>query len=110
MHSLKLGGLEFNPSHTVDEHRPKNFTLPDIIVEEPSNSTFDIALLQASNRLNLTAKTSSKGNAIEEVSAADSGTEERNALDDMWNEDRWLNVTFKEMHDPKHRHPRHHGT
>lgn len=107
MHSLKLGGLEFNPSHTVNEHRPKNFTLPDITLEpSSSNETFDLTLLQAAQSLKTDLQTTnnhSDHGSLEEVSVRP------NLSDDMWNEDLWMDVVFKEMHDPKHRHPRHHG-
>ncbi|EAT33567.1 AAEL014156-PA [Aedes aegypti] len=31
MHSLGLGGLDFTPSHTLDEHRPDGFKTSDIV-------------------------------------------------------------------------------
>lgn len=31
MHSLGLGGLDFTPSHTLDEHRPQGFKTADIV-------------------------------------------------------------------------------
>ncbi|XP_055591783.1 zinc transporter ZIP10 [Uranotaenia lowii] len=34
MHSLGLGGLDFSPSHTLDEHRPEGFRTEDL-VESP---------------------------------------------------------------------------
>lgn len=105
MHSLKLGGLEFNPSHTVNEHRPKNFTLPDIIIEESSNLTFDLSLLEKG----INPTNASTDDAFKEQIAKVGNAPANNSLNDMWNEDLWLNVDFKEMHDPKHRHPRHNG-
>ncbi|XP_055628727.1 zinc transporter ZIP10 [Toxorhynchites rutilus septentrionalis] len=32
MHSLGLGGLDFVPSHTLDEHRPEGFKTQDIVI------------------------------------------------------------------------------
>lgn len=104
MHSLKLGGLEFNPSHTVNEHRPKNFTLPDIIIEEPTNSTFDLHLLNGA--ANYPVQNPNRDDSVLDI---DDNAVTPSLMDDMWNEDLWSNVVFKEMHDPKHRHPRHHG-
>uniref|UniRef100_A0A1Q3G562 Putative zinc transporter n=1 Tax=Culex tarsalis TaxID=7177 RepID=A0A1Q3G562_CULTA len=34
MHSLGLGGLDFTPSHTLDEHRPEGFRTEDLL-EDP---------------------------------------------------------------------------
>lgn len=109
MHSLKLGGLEFNPSHTVNEHRPKNFTLPDIIIEEPDNSTFELTSIKADNNQSAPLTINDKDLAVTEHSVNPSSSDAQILLDNMWNEDLWLDVDFKEMHDPKHRHPRHHG-
>lgn len=99
MHNLQLGGLEFSPSHTVDEHRPKNFTLPDIHIEESTIS---------SNPTILERQTVGEA-AEEERTKISANSVAPNFSDDMWNEDLWSDVDFTEMHDPKHRHPRHHG-
>nr|XP_019558136.3 zinc transporter ZIP10 [Aedes albopictus] len=51
MHSLGLGGLDFTPSHTLDEHRPEGFKTSDIVssftadyseIEQPEKVTVSI--------------------------------------------------------------------
>lgn len=118
MHNLGLGGLEFQPSHTVNEHRPDGFKLPEIILDDDKNNTLDgqhyndtssvngfidnYAFLQ----INIANETSNHANGSE-------GNGKSNftngSLSDMWNSTFWQGGTFKQMHDPKHRHPRHHG-
>ncbi|XP_055692928.1 zinc transporter ZIP6 isoform X1 [Lutzomyia longipalpis] len=72
MHSLGLGGLEFGPEHTIDEH----------LVASTDEDDGDDAKNIAENR-----------------------NEIRN---DLWHGVSWPEMTFKELHDPKHRHRRHH--
>uniref|UniRef100_A0A1L8DEX8 Putative zinc transporter n=1 Tax=Nyssomyia neivai TaxID=330878 RepID=A0A1L8DEX8_9DIPT len=72
MHSLGLGGLEFRPEHTLDEH------------------------LEVSEEQSL-------------QDAEDYAVDDKNGKnDDLWHGVTWPEMTFKELHDPKHRHRRHH--
>lgn len=120
MHSLHLGGVEFGPTHTVDEHRPKDFKLPDIALNltDHAHETTDEATTTTVHWSSASASLSSS--TIRPANASQVITDEtrnatRNATGgqlgdvDMWNDEMWLDASFKQMHDPKHRHPRHHG-
>lgn len=118
MHNINLGGLEFSPSHTVDEHRPKDFKLPDIVIEDSTNAVYQhrSTNVHENNQStiivqNLTAIVEDYAPNVVKTALLPSSIvdQESNLSKDMWNEDLWMNVAFKEMHDPKHRHPRHHG-
>lgn len=108
MHSLHLGGVEFGPTHTVDEHRPKDFKLPDIALNDTDHDHNETSSILAKN---LTSN-----DIAAEIKQNDTANNHTTYTDDaqlgdldMWNDELWLDATFKQMHDPKHRHPRHHG-
>lgn len=119
MHNLGLGGLEFSPTHTVDEHRPSGYKSPDIVLEEksvPEKIPEDYAEYTST----VATSTDNTDFSVDQFEH-DDDTSETNSpsqtepnyanrlTDDMWNIDLWQKHTFKDMHDPKHRHPRHHG-
>lgn len=111
MHNLGLGGLEFSPTHTVDQHRPEGFRLSDIIIEPdiPVSSTAATEENPTSPPLSgssvvIPSKTITDDNA----ESVENGRHYDLSID-MWNSDLWQDIVFKQMHDPKHRHPRHHG-
>lgn len=83
MHSLELGGLEFLPGHTVAEHLEASSLAPSLQTasadEDDPNDEADVAV----NRNEIRS--------------------------DLWHDVSWPEMTFKELHDPKHRHRRHHG-
>lgn len=117
MHNLGLGGLEFSPTHTVDQHRPDGFKLPDIVIE-PENPDSSTAAAQenstsqpfSGSSVDILSKTTSVDNAVNEITTESVDNGKNNDLSkDMWNSDLWQDIVFKQMHDPKHRHPRHHG-
>lgn len=113
MHNLGLGGLEFSPTHTVDQHRPDGFRLVDII-EPEKTVTSTIAAIEVKPTSQPSVLTTSKtiydDNPVNEITTESVEYGRNNDLSkDMWNSDLWQDIVFKQMHDPKHRHPRHHG-
>jgi zinc transporter 5 len=97
MHNLGLGGLEFNPTHTIDEHRPVGFKLLNVIEDaEPSQNN----PTSTENGAELAQITDTTTTQYETLSKDDEFIE----ADDSTNGN-----VFRLMHDPKHRHPRHHG-
>ncbi|EDW70333.1 zinc transporter ZIP5 isoform X1 [Drosophila virilis] len=80
MYSLGLGHIEFDPAHTIEEHRPVGY-----------NST----------KHNATTANPSPDDALSDVQLS-SQQLEKNAGRTGRNQ----SVEFREMHDPKHRHPR----
>ena len=151
MHNLGLGGLEFNPTHTIDEHRPVGFKYTDnIIVDDvdgdsegdgqndhrtDGDQSKTIIKTDANDehaKLDLDIRNSTEKNVTEPVTNLNgvngtsvphkdvdgkqhpvnisNGDNNSNGLtDDMWKSELWQENVFKIMHDPKHRHPRHHG-
>lgn len=89
MYSLNLGQIQFDPSHTIDEHRPQGYT------QEIANS------LNASTRY---FEESGRSNATEDealevqISTPDSNLSKSDSGPEI--------PEFLEIHDPKHRHPR----
>ncbi|SPP76029.1 zinc transporter ZIP10 isoform X2 [Drosophila guanche] len=83
MYSLNLGQIEFDPSHTIDEHRPRGYSNE---TKASTNGTYFEKQIKAnatgdeSMDVQISSKTSNNsGPAVPE---------------------------FLEIHDPKHRHPR----
>lgn len=89
MFNLGIGNIEFNPTHTLDEHRPNGFIIPDIDETDIDDS---VPLTNAYVNDERLRRVSFNNQNIETV-------------DIIWTND----STFKNLHDPKHRHPRHHG-
>lgn len=99
MHNLGLGGLEFNPTHTIDEHRPVGFKLLNVIEDaEPTQN-------------NTTTINTENGAEFAQIIETTTTQYETPPKDDEFSEaDESTNGNvFRLMHDPKHRHPRHHG-
>lgn len=105
MHSLRLGGVEFQ--HTVAEHRSKDFRLPEIVLnvthehettDEPEAQAEPVVAVPVvvPKRDESANRTTSGGSDGVVFDGAGDGT------DDMWR--------HTANHDPKHRHPRHNGT
>lgn len=114
MHNLGLGGIEFSPAHTVDEHRPRGYKIPEIIIDQ--NNTLDLEIPNNSNYSEIAPISQSiefDGDSRDAIKAdkeiKNETKQPENSFNDMWNSDLWQESTFKQMHDPKHRHPRHHG-
>lgn len=100
MHNLGLGGLEFNPTHTIDEHRPAGFKLPNVIEDVTSSA-------QTSINLNGTTISDKKENTTSPTTIYE--YQSKDAIADH-HHDSIADNLFRTLHDPKHRHPRHHGS
>lgn len=110
MHNLGLGGLEFSPTHTVDQHRPDGFRLSDIVIEEEIPVPSNTATQEISTSPPLLGTSDDIPSKTNEITPETGENERHNYISkDMWNSDLWQDIVFKQMHDPKHRHPRHHG-
>lgn len=117
MHNLGLGGLEFSPTHTVDQHRPEGFRLPDIVIEPEITVSSTAATEEKTTAQPLSessvvilSRTITENIALNDITTESVENERHIDLSkDMWNSDLWQDIVFKQMHDPKHRHPRHHG-
>lgn len=90
MFSLGLGEIEFNPLHTLEQHHPNGYKVPDIT----DISDNDVL----SYHINATKKIE-----IKNVTSANNGDNNEVLIKNSTDND------FKSLHDPKHRHPRHHG-
>lgn len=119
MHNLGLGGLEFNPTHTIDEHRPVGFQLPDII-EDFAHGETNTIVEHIENATSTSEKQDNSVISMQSSPKVDSSGHQPGALTPIENTDEPPNsvhssqgVTddnqFRLLHDPKHRHPRHHG-
>lgn len=119
MHNLGLGDLEFDPGHTVDQHRPDGFKVPDIDVEEDDELTkntrktvdsIDVEIMQDNS-----ASKSDDGKvqtviADKKRSPAETlPTEYLNTI--TWKSDDFEDTSFVSLHNPKHVHhkPHSHG-
>lgn len=118
MHNLGLGDLEFDPGHTVDQHRPDGFKVPDIDVEEDNEHTNRINSTDDSIDIQIKEdKDTSKANDGKVQSNADkkrspnetTPTEYLSGL--TWKSDDFEDVSFVSLHNPKHFHhkPHPHG-
>ncbi|XP_014098454.3 zinc transporter ZIP10 [Bactrocera oleae] len=93
MYNLGLGQIEFEPEHTIDKHRPKGFKIDNAQLTayfeqksfkiEPTNE--DIQVLMQDN---------AQGKVADELDIL------------IKEKEKGILLEFKEMHDPKHRHPR----
>ncbi|KAH8378678.1 hypothetical protein KR009_000725 [Drosophila setifemur] len=91
MFSLNLGQIQFDPLHTIDEHRPLGYSTESPTIK---NSTINTFFGDTSNRVNATDE-----EALEvEISTPTSNLTKPDAGPEM--------PEFLEIHDPKHRHPR----
>lgn len=119
MHNLRLGDLEFDPGHTVDQHRPDGFKVPDIVVEEVNDHTkhtddsIDIKTKEGNDAFRsndgkaqtITTTTTAKHSQNETTPP----TEYLNAI--TWKADDFEDASFASLHNPKHVHhkPQSHG-
>ncbi|XP_037935792.1 zinc transporter ZIP6 [Teleopsis dalmanni] len=107
MYNLGLGQLEFDPTHTIDEHHSPSFQqkpendleLKNYIEQNMKllpNDVDDIQLTESTSK----SKTSSMSADTDNSNKEDTDVKERIARE------KGILLEFKEMHDPKHRHPR----
>lgn len=98
MYNLGIGNIEFNPTHTLDEHRPSGFKVPDIEENDTESSPTDVDTIVTN------------GNAKDERLRNVALDNKNSETDDIiWTNEMSKDTQFKTLHDPKHRHPRHHG-
>ncbi|XP_075163940.1 zinc/iron regulated transporter-related protein 71B [Haematobia irritans] len=96
MYNLGLGQLEFEPSHTIDEHKSKS--------RNSENVHVDIIKSYIDQQTNKLISDDDYGNGIEITQ--DSKAKQQSHGDESKKLTDTIIVEFKEMHDPKHRHPR----
>lgn len=84
MYSLGLGHIEFDPTHTIEQHRPPGYKQSKPIINN-TKIIPDVDTL-SDRQLSIRAEL------------------EKNLLGYTLDENQ--TVEFREMHDPKHRHPR----
>lgn len=97
MHNLGLGDLEFDPGHTVDQHRPDGFKVPDINVavedeHEKRTQNADSVDIKIEND-NVNRKPS---NGKVQTSDFESAI--------TWKSDDFEDTSFASLHNPKHVH------
>lgn len=117
MYNLGLGGLEFSPKHTIDEHRPNGYKVPDFIIDHTKVSSE-----RRSNDIGgftgeVEDETTTNAAATEPTTVLATETTTIYAAEKDYNIIKLMNVfdsekqedIFRTMHDPFHRHPRHRG-
>lgn len=118
MHNLGLGGLEFSPKHTLDEHRTNDykvatFSIDDIIDEQRITSKSDKYDNTAINNDKIEFNSSTVDQELattEEATTIYSADKDYNIIKlmNVFDNDKQEDI-FRTMHDPYHRHPRHRG-
>lgn len=115
MHNLGLGDLEFDPGHTVDQHRPDGYKVPEIVVEEDREHTDHTQIIKTEMKdLNDASKSNdgkTENTFIDKTISLHepSPTEFLNTI--SWKSDDWEDTSFASLHNPKHVHhkPHPHG-
>lgn len=115
MHNLGLGDLEFDPGHTVDQHRPNGYKVPDIVVEEDREHTEHTPIINTEikdeNDTSKSTDVKTERTIINKKTSLDepSPTEYLNTI--TWKSDDWEDTSFASLHNPKHVHhkPHSHG-
>ncbi|XP_017483217.1 PREDICTED: zinc transporter ZIP6 [Rhagoletis zephyria] len=95
MYNLGLGQIEFEPEHTIDQHRPKGFKTSERDDDPKLTAYFEQQSLKLSPADEDIAM-------LKERDAMQKNTDELGLLI----REKEVLLEFKEMHDPKHRHPR----
>lgn len=121
MYNLGLGGLEFSPKHTLDEHRPNGYKVPDIDADETVDSTEKPNERRANDLAGTTAESEDETTThaaatdpttilADEATTAYAAEKDYNIIKlmNVFDNDKQENI-FRTMHDPFHRHPRHRG-
>lgn len=122
MYNLGLGGLEFSPKHTLDEHRLNGYKVPDFDTDEIGDDTDEVPSARRSNEIDgSTVETETE--TTTDVIVTDSATTVANEATTIYAAEKDYNIIklmnafdndkqkdiFRTMHDPFHRHPRHRG-
>ncbi|KAJ6648085.1 Metal cation symporter ZIP14 [Pseudolycoriella hygida] len=113
MHNLGLGDLEFDPGHTVDQHRPDGFKVPDIVVDDENtesikqttDASIDIKFKETTTLADPKdhVETNGKKRSPNETAPA----EYLNTI--TWKSGDWEDTSFASLHNPKHVHHRPHA-
>ncbi|XP_011178623.2 zinc transporter ZIP6 [Zeugodacus cucurbitae] len=93
MYNLGLGQIEFEPEHTIDEHRPKGFKIDN----EQLAAYFEqqsLKFLPTGEDIQVLTQRNAQGKVSDELDIL------------IKEKEKGILLEFKEMHDPKHRHPR----
>lgn len=117
MHNLGLGDLEFDPGHTVDQHRPDGFRVPDIDVADDNEHIKHTHITGDSIDIKTKEDTSKSSDGKPQTTTTDknnlsaeaTATEYLNTL--TWKAEDFEDVSFASLHNPKHVHhkPHSHG-
>ncbi|XP_053953441.1 zinc transporter foi [Anastrepha ludens] len=94
MYNLGLGQIEFEPEHTIDQHRPKGYKTLESDDDAKLTAYFERQI----------SKLSPSDEDIEVLKQNQKSADELDIL--IGGKDKGVLLEFKEMHDPKHRHPR----
>ncbi|XP_031638568.1 zinc transporter ZIP10 isoform X2 [Contarinia nasturtii] len=92
MHQLGIGGIDFPEKHTLDQHRPSGYKVPEVTFDEESTTLQNEITYETTTT---TAASYAAGNDDQLIKLI-------NTFDNEQKED-----IFRTMHDPNHRHPRH---
>lgn len=120
MYNLGLGGLEFS-KHTLDEHRPNGYKVPEFDADENIDTT-EMPIERRSNDIGRTTAVS-EDETTTHAATTDPTTITANEATTVYAAERDYNIIklmnvfdndkqediFRTMHDPFHRHPRHRG-
>lgn len=105
MHNLGLGDLEFDPGHTVDQHRPDGFKVPDIdaVEEDERNATHHSQRANESVHIKMEDDlTESKNEKVQTIPS-----DYESAI--TWKSEDFEDATFASLHNPKHFHHKDHS-
>lgn len=105
MYSLGLGHIEFEASHTIDEHHPTGYLKDNEELMKTYMEIQTIKLLPDDDDVHIAQDRS--GKKSDEVATKHSNDDTTTEESKKTTENGILE--FKEMHDPKHRHPRENG-
>lgn len=107
MYNLGLGQIEFDASHTIDEHRPNGY-------EKRSENESVIKSFIEEQTVKLLSEDNDVQIRDDQMNSYVKNRKAPQPLDDNHKKQDIIRVKgvileFKEMHDPKHRHPREDG-
>ncbi|XP_055905380.1 zinc transporter ZIP10 [Eupeodes corollae] len=121
MYNLGLGELEFSPTHTIEEHHPNGYKIPDFISNHDYNSLIEEESLTpplmeeedvrvvTEGTIRKDAMVAPRIQGTKNTLTAAQVTDEKSGIDNDDNNLSKNNMNFREMHDPLHRHPRDHA-
>lgn len=96
MYNLGLGQIQFEPEHTIAEHRPKGFKIDNAQLAAYSEQQ-SLKFLPSDEDIQVLTQPNVQGKVADELDIL------------IKEKEKGILLEFKEMHDPKHRHPRDSG-